>query len=318
MRKLLLFLCDNIYRFNHNVEVHLNRKYCFAWITEVYCFIRFGCSPDDFFRYRFYTKSNHERNKFITYGRSKHIIAKHNNTSVNVLKCKLQFNQYFKTYIKREWIHLGSVNNEEFTSFLQKHKRVLIKPLQGGQGKGIFLLTIDSLSDTKSFLEHHQNYLAEELLIQHEDMSKLNPSSVNTIRVLTFKNQIIATALRSGSNGSIVDNLHANGICAHIDIDTGIVDAPCIDHTYKQFLHHPTTGIKMIGFQIPNWDLIKCTVTEAASMVPDIAYIGWDVAILENDIAIIEGNHDPGHDIVQMIAQTGLYHKIRDIENTII
>ena len=46
-------------------------------------------------------------------------------------------------------------------------------------------------------------------------------------------------------------------------------------------------------------------------MIPEVQYAGWDVAILEDGVAIIEGNRDPGHDVVQMIAQTGLYNKIR-------
>ena len=39
---------------------------------------RFGCSPDDYFRYEFYRKSNFEKNKFITYRTSKRIIKKYN------------------------------------------------------------------------------------------------------------------------------------------------------------------------------------------------------------------------------------------------
>lgn len=49
---------------------------------------------------------------------------------------------------------------------------------------------------------------------------------------------------------------------------------------------------------------------KAALVVLEVPYIGWDVAILKNSVALIEGNHDPGHDIVQMIGQTGLYQDI--------
>lgn len=51
-------------------------------------------------------------------------------------------------------------------------------------------------------------------------------------------------------------------------------------------------------------------VKEAALVVPEVQYIGWEVAILKNSVALIEGNHDSGHDVVQMIAQTGLYQDI--------
>ena len=35
-------------------------------------------------------------------------------------------------------------------------------------------------------------------------------------------------------------------------------------------------------------------VKEAALVVPEVQYIGWDVAILKNSVALIEGNHDLG------------------------
>ena len=35
----------------------------------------------------------------------------------------------------------------------------------------------------------------------------------------------------------------------------------------------------------------------------------------EKNIALIEGNHDPGHGVVQMIAQTGLHHEGLKIVN---
>ena len=35
-------------------------------------------------------------------------------------------------------------------------------------------------------------------------------------------------------------------------------------------------------------------------MVPQVGYVGWDIAVTENGPLIIEGNHFPGHDILQM------------------
>ena len=50
----------------------------------------------------------------------------------------------------------------------------------------------------------------------------------------------------------------------------------------------------MLGFQIPNWNVLLQEVEEAAKLLPQCRFIGWDVAITEMGIELIEGNHNPG------------------------
>lgn len=305
------FLRNNIIRFNRNVHDHFNGRYIRAWCDEIYSLIRFGCSPDDYFRYEFYRKSKFERDKFITYRRSKSIIKRYNDPEkVEIFNNKVKFNMYFRDYIKRDWLEIDTATSDEIECFCNKYRTLIVKPVKGGQGQGIFLWNKENSTSGKDNLKDYRGYIAEEILIQHPVMATLNPTSVNTVRVLTFKGEIIAAALRIGGSGAIVDNLHSNGICGHIDVKTGIIDIPCIDMKFNRYIYHPATNKKLVGFEIPLWDLLVAEVTRAAKCLPSVQYIGWDVAILENSIALIEGNHDPGHDVVQMIGQTGLYHNI--------
>lgn len=309
------FLQSNVIRFNKNVNDRIGDGLVKHWISECYCLLRFGCSPDDYFRYEFFKKSNYERNKFITYRRSKRIIKTYNDPRyIQTLNDKTEFNRFFHAFIHRDWLDLRNASEQAFTDFVMQHGEVIMKPLCGGQGKGIFKLTASELENGLFELEHYKDYIAEEILHQHSRMAALNPTSVNTVRVLTFKGEIIACALRTGGEKAIVDNLHSKGVCAHIDIEHGIVDALCVNMRLDKYLFHPVTREKLVGYELPNWELLKERVQEAAAMVPQVAYIGWDVCILDDDIALIEGNHDPGHDVVQMIAQTGLYDAIRDLE----
>ena len=306
----LQFFVDNFFRFNDNVRKFVDGRYFSCWKDEIYCALRFGCSPDDFFRYEFYKKSDFERDKFITYKRSQNIIRKYNDKEKNfIFDDKSEFNKWFKDYIKRDWIDLRTANRKDFESFLRKHGKAILKPVKGGQGRDIFILHTGDL-ETFEF-EKYRDYIAEELLIQDKKMKKLNPSSVNTVRVLTFKGKIIACALRIGGDNSVVDNLHSNGVCAHLDLKKGVIDALCIDNKMQKYLYHPKTGIKLVGFCVPHWKEIRHIVLQASSLVPEVQYVGWDVAVLENGAAIIEGNRDPGHDVVQMIVQSGIYNKIR-------
>ena len=101
-----------------------------------------------------------------------------------------------------------------------------------------------------------------------------------------------------GINGSIVDNLHSGGLCAGIDLKTGIVFTPAINSKLNKFLRHPDSGEKIIGLEIPYWDELINTVKEAALLLPELKYLGWDFAILGKSVALIEANHNPAKIIV--------------------
>jgi hypothetical protein len=83
--------------------------------------------------------------------------------------------------------------------------------------------------------------------------------------------------------------------------------------TYRNCIDvSPDSGEKIIGFEIPNWSEVLNTVKRCALMVPELRYIGWDVAIGVNGIPLlIEGNSNSGVDVFQVSLQKG----VRDIVN---
>ena len=70
-------------------------------------------------------------------------------------------------------------------------------------------------------------------------------------------------------------------VSALIDAETGVIYTDGADkkgHTYEC---HPDSGIRVKGFQIPKWDEAVSMVKEAAMMIPDNHYCGWDLATAE-------------------------------------
>lgn len=59
---------------------------------------------------------------------------------------------------------------------------------------------------------------------------------------------------------------------------------------------HPRSGCLLKGYQIPYWDKVMDICREAAHKVPQMGYIGWDVAITKDGPLFIEANNMPGHD----------------------
>ena len=48
------------------------------------------------------------------------------------------------------------------------------------------------------------------------------------------------------------------------------------------------------------WKEIVELCEEAAKVIPEIGYIGWDVCVGEKYPFLIEGNEFPGHDLYQL------------------
>lgn len=181
------------------------------------------------------------------------------------------------------------------------------KELDGSQGEGVFQLRIGdrkimangaeiTVDELRSRLSGR--FLLQERIEQHPAMSALNPTSVNTVRLITFcengRVTLFSAALRVGSRGQSVDNWAAGGVIVRIDATTGQL---CGDGFLKpgyggRTPMHPDSKIPFAGFQIPHFQAAVQLVTRLHEYLCNIHSIGWDVAISTRGPTIIEGNDD--------------------------
>lgn len=107
---------------------------------------------------------------------------------------------------------------------------------------------------------------------------------------------ILSTSIRVGGKDAVVDNYHAGGVGYPIDIETGIVYKPGSGIDGTEYIYHPSTNFKMVGFEIPMWEQLKQFVYDAMKVIPEDRLIAWNVAILPDGFEMIEGNYqgDPG------------------------
>lgn len=136
----------------------------------------------------------------------------------------------------------------------------------------------------------------DEPVIQHPELQRLCPSSVNTIRIVSARVNgnvhVIGAALRMSDGKHIVDNYSQGGLAAAIDLKTGRIIGGGINYSNKGFEAHPFSYIPFRGFQIPLWDNVL-ELVEHAGMDYTLNLVGWDVAIRENDCVLIEANPHP-------------------------
>lgn len=96
---------------------------------------------------------------------------------------------------------------------------------------------------------------------------------------------------------TVVDNFHAGGIAAAVDVDTGQLGRATdmgVDAATGWCDVHPQTGGVISGRTLPLWRETIQLVEQAHAMFSDRVLIGWDVAILEDGPHLVEGNGAPG------------------------
>ena len=286
----------------------------FLWIDSLWALFRHGCLIKQYTHGEFYKIARPFMGRAISQRRLEKIIRNSNQSShVHILKNKNEFNVYFKEWIQRQWLWSKTMDETLFESMISQHRRLFIKPLDDQEGHGIRVIeNVDKASISKVFCElKNENVLIEESIIQHPMMNFGN-TSVNTVRIITCldtkgNTHILRAALRVGIGKAVVDNFSAGGALYDIDVDSGRIDNKGIGHDGRKYIYHPGTDICMLGYQIPNWDILVKGVVKASKLIPQCRFIGWDVAITDDGIELIEGNHNPGLFTIESVGKPCAY-----------
>lgn len=75
-----------------------------------------------------------------------------------------------------------------------------------------------------------------------------------------------------------------------IDTKTGVLSSDGVEEHGIRFETHPDSGIRFKGYQLPKWDKMISMCIETSSMVPEVRWIGWDMAYTDKGWITVEGN----------------------------
>ncbi|MBR0350610.1 MAG: hypothetical protein IJH76_02090 [Clostridia bacterium] len=304
---------DKKVMFNKISEIHkkTGKNRIALFFDMVYCGFRYGAGYMDYDLYEMYNLTSKQRDTYLTRGRNNAIDKKFNNKAfINELELKDRFNTNFNKYLKRDWVKVDGTDKKEVINFLNKHSEFMAKPIDGSCGKKIEKLKVSdfkSLDDLYEYLQN-KNFELEEVLVQNDEVAKIYPYYINTLRTVTIlkdgEAHIITAMLRIGNNMKFVDNFNSGGMVAPVDEKTGVIIKPAIDKNKQLYEVHPITGTQIKGFQIPFWKETIEMVKEAAKVIPEVGYVGWDVGFTPNGPVFVEANDFPGHDIYQLPEHT--------------
>ncbi len=196
------------------------------------------------------------------------------------------------------------VSEQEAVEKCSNLSDVIIKPSLGEGGNGVRSLSvvngttdIDGMTIQDLFKRYSKDFIVQERIHQHPDMSKLNPSSVNTIRVLTFRMNmdilLLYSVVRIGKNGMNVDNESKGGISARINSD-GTIAKYAYGAPGNEKVERTDCGVVLEGYRIPSYgDVINAARTCHLNL-PFFDIIGWDFCIDQDGHPVmIEWNSNP-------------------------
>lgn len=296
---------EYIKRLEGKSNVFLSAKY---GMGIVYNYILYGASISDYFELRYYAKKSKEKRQYIT-SKEAFEFAKYvdGEEAIIRLNSKTEMYKRLRSYVKRDQLFLPECCYDDFLDFTKRHGMFIYKPDTAECGRGIEKITVTRETDTKVLFNELKAKPAvlDECISQHHLLEEFHPDSINTVRIYTLMIDdmcyLIAGFFRTGLGKSIVDNLGSGGVLAGIDLEKGILLDDAIDEVGHKYTVHPDSGIPFKGFQIPNWEEILMFVKEAASHY-ELKYVGWDIAVRENDCVIVEANPDPMIHGIQSLA----------------
>jgi hypothetical protein len=178
---------------------------------------------------------------------------------------------------------------------------------EGGGGR---VLGEEALCEHLRELARRKPYVVRPLVENHPEVADLSSGALNTMRIYTGRNEhggfeaTHAVYRMAQGRNAVVDNFHAGGIAAPVDLETGELGLATdmgLTRDSAWLEQHPLTGARISGRRLPWWGEALDLARRAHAIFPDQAIIGWDVALLAGGPQLIEGNKSPDLDIVQRI-----------------
>ena len=254
-----------------------------------------GTFYEEYELYGFADKDAAARSEYLTDARRDRICRRVNSRQGErvVANKWLTYQRFGKHYRRHVWL-LDDDNIAAVAAFGAASGQLVAKPADLCGGRGVQLLEASTVAEWKSLLHGKRGTVIEECIVQDQRLARWNPSSVNTIRMNTFlldgTVSLFTSFIRTGRTGSFVDNGAMGGLFASIDTESGEIITDGYDEKGIAYREHPDSGVPFRGERIPRWqELVELTRSMALEM-PDMVYIGWDMALTPDGWEPVEAN----------------------------
>lgn len=251
---------------------------------------------DEYYTLQLHKRSNLYGRHVITRDYRNRIVKRYNSEEgIKVFEDKALFNNTFQAYLGRFSQLANKISKKDMEMLQKQNIKFVLKPIDGVQGRGIRIINSskNQLEEVIDSLVDKEKYLLEEFVEQNEVLNTISPKGLSVIRITTITNgnyvEIVACYIVVSNINEIV-NYHTDGIVCLVDWNEGQITTDGSTESGQIYKEQPYTKVKFRGFDIPNFELAKELVLNAAKLRKDVGFVGWDVAISKRGPIIIEGN----------------------------
>lgn len=196
----------------------------------------------------------------------------------------------------------------EAVEYLKGKEKCVIKPTMEGGGRGVQLFDFgNSSTETiqKLLDEYKSGFIIQKPVKNSDELKKLNPTSLNTCRIYTYRRVdsseyvVLGSAIRFGGKGAFRDNACSGGGFCRINND-GLLDDTI--YRYGFFEKGSLKQDKGINsLYIPQYDKMVECCKALHSCLPYCDLVGWDITEdEEGDLILIEYNYAADSEFLQI------------------
>jgi len=172
-----------------------------------------------------------------------------------------------------------------------------------------------SLNDFVSFIKSNaaSGYLFQSRVSPHAAVREVCGDRLATVRLLTIlrggKPEVLRACWKIPGGEQAADNFWRQGnLLAQLDLDSGRVRRVIRGSSYKyeEVTHHPDSGVRILGMNVPNWDKVTELAMEGAKLLPELPLVGWDIAPIDAGAVLVEPNVTPDFQLHQLADRRGI------------
>lgn len=192
----------------------------------------------------------------------------------------------------------GLSRDEAVGRCLGEPRACIVKPaVDSSNGDGVALLDHSSAGAVRAaFAAYRANFIVQRKIEQHPAMSRLNGSSLNTVRLFTYRDvrgkiHVLSgnAFMRVGGRGSVKDNVSSGG-CMFRVLEDGRAAGPVC--RFKSSAAEPFEScFGVSGFIVPRYEEMRRLAAAWHAGMPYFDFLGWDAAVdAEGGVSLVEMN----------------------------